>query len=196
MKKYIIAFLVLSVLIVIYQQKSINKLKSDVEIYKNNTEALMTGIEHFRIDSTKTASVVRGLQFSLEEYKQYRGDDLETIAKLKLKIKNIEATAKTELGVYSSIIAELQDTLIVKDSLLIKAKLVKMKDEYMDFNGVIVNDTLQANYSTVIPLDQTFYATYKWKFLWWKGPIKDIRQVIVINNPYVKLKYAEYIKIN
>lgn len=195
MNKYLIGLLVLFAVGIVYQTKSIQRLKNDLNIEKNNTDALFSSIEHYQIDSTKSASVVKGLQLSINDYEKYRKSDLETIKKLNLKIKNIEAISKSTLGVYAKIVSNLQDTLITRDSLLVEAKKVAMNDGYFDFNGVIVGDTLTADFNTEVKLDQAFYATYKWKFLWWKGPIKDVRQLIITDNPHVKLKYSEYIKI-
>lgn len=195
MNKYILGLLIVLSIAFVYQTKAIHSLKTDLNVERNNTEALFSSIEHYQIDSAKKASVVRGLQLSIDDYEKYRKSDLETIGGLKLKIKNIESVSKTKLGVYAQIVSELQDTLVVKDSLLVEAKKVSMNDGYLDFNGVIVGDTLTADFSTEVELNQAFYTTYKWKFLWWKGPVKDIRQVIVTNNPHVELKYSEYIKI-
>ena len=195
MNKYLIGLLIILSAGFIYQVKAIRGLKADLNIEKNNTEALFSSIEHYKIDSTKSASVVRGMQLSIGDYEKYRKSDLETISNLNLKIRDIESVSKSKLGVYAKIVSELQDTLVVKDSLLIEAKKVSMNDGYVDFNGVIVGDTLTADFNTEVGLNQTFYTTYKWKFLWWRGPIKDIRQVIVTDNPHVELKYLEYIKI-
>lgn len=195
MRKALITLAVLLALFTYLSVIYIGKLKDELSVEKSNTSALLTDIERYQIDSTREASVVRGLQLSMDDYKRYRKSDFETINGLKLKIKNIEAEAKSKLSVYADILSVLQDTLIVKDSLLVEAKKVSMNNQHFNFNGVIINDTLKASFSADVTLIQAFYATYKWKFLWWKGPVKDIRQVTVTDNPCIKLKYSEYIKI-
>lgn len=195
MKKITAFVLLILIITMIAQHSRIKELNKEVNVYKGNTNALMSDIEKFQIDSSRTAHVVKGLQFTLGEYEEYRAEDLQTIKDLKLKVKDIEATAKTKLEIKDHILAALEDTIVLRDSMMVAAKKVQSTDEYTNFTGIIVNDSLKADYQTIVELDQAFYTTYKWKFLWFKGPIKDVRQVIITPNKKVELKYSEYIKI-
>lgn len=195
MKRFLFPVCVIAFLFIGRQKSHIDRLNADVKAYKGNTEVLLGEIEHYRIDSTRSATVIQGLQLSMSEYERYRQSDLETIRKLKLKIKDIEAVSNSQLHVYANIVANLQDTLFYRDSLLVEAKRVAMNDGYLKFDGFVEKDTLKADFNLDVNLHQVFYTTYKWKFLWWKGPVKNIRQVVVTDNPYVTLKYAEYIKL-
>lgn len=195
MKKITAFVLLILIITMIVQHSRIKELNKEVSVYKSNTNALMSDIEKYQIDSSRTAHVVKGLQLTLGEYKEYRAKDLRTIKDLKLKIKDIEAIAKTNLEIKDRIVTALEDTIVLRDSMMVAAKKVQSIDEYTNFTGIIVNDSLEADYRSVVELNQTFYTTYKWKFLWFKGPIKDVRQVIITPNKKVELKYSEYIKI-
>lgn len=195
MKKALFSFIIILAGIVAWQHSKIGKLNENVRIQTGNVEALLSDIQEYKIDSANTAYVVRGLQLTKNEYEDLREKDLKTIQGLQLKIKNIEAVAKSELEISQKIVSALQDTIIKKDSMFVSAKKVEYKDESSSFTGIITNDSIAADFYTVVELNQVFYTTYKWKFLWFKGPIKDVRQVITTNNKHAKLKYAEYIKI-
>lgn len=195
MRKLVAVVIVILIATMIVQHSRIKKLNKEVSVYMGNTNALMSDIEKHQIDSSRIAHVVKGLQLTLGEYEEYRAEDRQTIKNLKLKIKDIEATAKTKLEIKDHIVAALEDTIILRDSMMVAAKKVQSADKYTNFTGIIVNDSLEADYHSIVELNQTFYTTYKWKFLWFKGPIKDVRQVIITPNKKVELKYSEYIKI-
>lgn len=195
MTKWLIIIIAILVPVNIYLGNKCVSLHKEVDIQKNNVQAALGEIERYQIDSTQQAAVVRGMQLTIDEYERLRADGLQTIQKLNLKIKDITAVSNSQLGVYADIIGALQDTILYKDSALVEAKKLAIENDHIKFDGVITKDTIQAKIQMDVNLHQTFYTTYKWKFLWWKGPIKDIRQVIVTDNPYVTVKYAEYIKI-
>lgn len=197
MRKYlIIAGIAAAILSTIYwQHQSIRNLKRDVATYKGNTEALLSDIEQYQVDSTTTATEVKGLQLTVDEYKKYRSDDIEQIKKLNVKVKDLEAVSTAKMRVYCQLISELEDTLIIRDSLLVEAKRVHINDGHVKFDALIENDTMTTEFDLDVTLKQVFFPTYKWKFLWWRGPIKDIKQIVTTDNPYVKLEYLEYIKL-
>lgn len=195
MTKWLVIVIAILIPVNIYLGNRCAMLDKEVDIQKSNVQAALGEIERYQIDSTQQAAVVKGMQLTIEEYEKLRTDGLQTIQQLNLKIKDITAVSNSKLGVYADIIGALKDTILYKDSALIEAKKLAIENDHIKFDGVITKDTIQAKIQMDVNLQQTFYTTYKWKFLWWKGPIKDIRQVIVTDNPYVTVKYAEYINI-
>lgn len=195
MTKWLIIVIAILIPVNIYLGNRCVALDKEVDVQKSNVQAALGEIERYQIDSTHQAAVVQGMQLTIDEYEKLRVDGLQTIQQLNLKIKDITAVSNSQLGVYADIIGALQDTILYKDSVLIEAKKLAIENDHIKFDGVITEDTIQAKIQMDVSLQQTFYTTYKWKFLWWKGPIKDIRQVIVTDNPYVTVKYAEYINI-
>ena len=63
------------------------------------------------------------------------------------------------------------------------------------FRGVITNDSILADLSLQVKLKQYFYLVYKYKFLWLRWGVKGVNQVVLSDNPYVKLNYSEFIEI-
>ena len=179
--------------IIYYQHDTIQEVKRDRDTYQNNTYGLLTDIEALRKDSLEQAYQIQTLSFTVDEYKAYRAEDLNTIQSLKLKLKNIQSVSKQSLEVNAPIA-----TPIVKhipDSISRPITTVKLENTHISFIGTIKNDSLIANIQVPIQLTQIIHKVPKHKFLWWSWGCKAIKQVIVTNNPYVNLNYSEYIEL-
>lgn len=163
--------------------------------YKSNTEVLMSEAQRIQADSSTMALDIKTLTMSLEEYKRFRAEDEEKIKKLGIRIKDLEATAKHNVEVDAPIDAEIKDSVIIKDTVPVFLKAVRMDTPYLKINGIIENDRLTGKINLPVTLNQAFWIEYKHKFLWWRWKVKAIHQTISSDNPYVEIKYSEYIKI-
>lgn len=190
----IVAVIILSMAAIIYyQHDTIQEVKRDRDTYQNNTYGLLNDIESLRKDSLEQAYQIQTLSFTVDEYKAYRAEDLNTIQSLKLKLKNIQSVSKQSLEVNAPIA-----TPIVKhipDSISRPITTVKLENTHISFIGTIKNDSLIANIQVPIQLTQIIHKVPRHKFLWWSWGCKAIKQVIVTNNPYVNLNYSEYIEL-
>lgn len=198
MNKTIIWLLVVLVgmgAIIGWQYKRIGQITDERNQYQQNTYSLLSDIEELRIDSSLQAHQVQTLSLSLDEYKQYRAADAQTIADLKLKIKHVSAVTKQELEVNVPISAFVKDSVIVADNISDTIQTISYKDQYVSFDGNIQHDSLTAQFHVPVTLTQVLYKVPKHKFLWWSWGCKAIKQVIITNNPYVQLNYSEYIEI-
>jgi hypothetical protein len=63
------------------------------------------------------------------------------------------------------------------------------------FEAIITHDTLKGDIRLPVTLQQTVWVEYKRKCLFWKK-VKAIHQTISSDNPYVDIKYSEYIQID
>ena len=72
---------------------------------------------------------------------------------------------------------------------------VRLHNEHISFIGTVTNDSLTAKIQVPIQLTQIVHKVPKHKFLWWSWGCKGIKQIVVSNNPYVNLKYSEYIEL-
>ena len=70
-----------------------------------------------------------------------------------------------------------------------------MASPHIHLDAVIDNDTLRGDIRLLITLQQTVSVEYKRKCIFWKK-IKAIYQTISSDNPYVDIKYSEYIQID
>lgn len=195
MNKY--SFLIIAVLsgITISLLRSRQRLIEEKDSYKSNTEALMSEVRRIQADSSTMALDIKTLTMSLDEYKRFRAEDEEKIKKLGIRIKDLEATAKHNVEVDVPIDAEIKDSVMIRDTVPVFLKAVKMDTPYLKINGIIENDRLTGKINLPVTLNQAFWIEYKHKFLWWRWKVKAIHQTISSDNPYVEIKYSEYIKI-
>lgn len=195
MNKY--SFLIIAVLsgITISLLRSRQRLIEEKDSYKSNTEALMSEVRRIQADSSTMALDIKTLTMSLDEYKRFRAEDEEKIKKLGIRIKDLEATAKHNVEVDAPIDAEIKDSVMIRDTVPVFLKAVRMDTPYLKINGIIENDRLTGEINLPVTLNQAFWIEYKHKFLWWRWKVKAIHQTISSDNPYVEIKYSEYIKI-
>ena len=195
MNKY--SFLIIAVLsgITISLLRSRQRFIEEKDSYKSNTEALMSEVRRIQADSSTMALDIKTLAMSLDEYKRFRAEDEEKIKKLGIRIKDLEATAKHNVEVDAPIDAEIKDSVMIRDTVPVFLKAVRMDTPYLKINGIIENDRLTGKINLPVTLNQAFWIEYKHKFLWWRWKVKAIHQTISSDNPYVKIKYSEYIKI-
>lgn len=195
MNKY--SFLIIAVLsgITISLLRSRQRFIEEKDSYKSNTEALMSEVRRIQADSSTMALDIKTLTMSLDEYKRFRAENEEKIKKLGIRIKDLEATAKHNVEVDAPIDAEIKDSVMIRDTVPVFLKAVRMDTPYLKINGIIENDRLTGKINLPVTLNQAFWIEYKHKFLWWRWKVKAIHQTISSDNPYVKIKYSEYIKI-
>lgn len=195
MNKY--TFLIIAVLsgITISLLRSRQRLIEERDSYKSNTEALMSEVRRIQADSSTMALDIKTLTMSLDEYKRFRAEDEEKIKKLGIRIKDLEAAAKHNVKVDAPIDAEIKDSVMIRDTVPVFLKAVRMDTPYLKINGIIENDRLTGKINLPVTLNQAFWIEYKHKFLWWRWKVKAIHQTISSDNPYVEIKYSEYIKI-
>lgn len=189
----IVAVVILSMAAIIsYQHNTIQKVTKDRDTYQNNTYGLMSNIEELRKDSMEQAYQIQALSLTVDEYKEYRVEDMQTIKSLKLQLKNITTVSKQSLEVNVPIAVP-----IIKEKPQIEPAPinVRLHNEHISFIGTVSNDSLTAKIQVPIQLTQIVHKVPKHKFLWWSWGCKGIKQIVVSNNPYVNLKYSEYIEL-
>lgn len=191
-KYLLVAVLLLSGIVYIQYRRNVH-LANERDRYQANNTALLSEVRRMRIDSTTLAVDTKGLRLTVEEYKRFRAQDAETIKKLGVKIKNLEAAAKHQLEVEGPIDAVVKDTVFIRDTVPLLRQKVEMITPHIQFTGMIENNRLQGQIRVPVTLNQAIWVEYKgWWF--WKR-IKAIHQSISSDNPYVDIKYTEYIQI-
>lgn len=183
------------VCVVGYQHARIQEEEAEKEAYQNNTHTLLGQIERLQIDSTTSAVKVNTLQLVVDEYKQYRAEDAELIKQLGVKLKNVKSTAKSTVEVEAPI-----NTVVIRDTVFQEVssheiQSIQYSDDYIKFDGKIEFDSLTAKINVPITLTQVLYKIPKHKFLWWSWGCKQVKQVISCDNPYVNIKYSEFIEL-
>lgn len=172
-----------------------SRMKEERNTYQNNTHALLADVEHVRIDSAMMASTIQVLNLSVDEYKKYRAEDAATIKKMGVHIKDLEAAGRHDIEVYAPIDAPVKDSVVIRDTVKIIVKAVKMDTPHIKLNGIIENNHLKGNIHLPVRLHQAFWIEYKHRFLWWRWKVKALHQTISSDNPYVEVKYTEFINL-
>lgn len=191
-KYLLVAVLLLSGIVYIQYRRNVH-LANERDRYQANNTALLSEVRRMRIDSTTLAVDTKGLRLTVEEYKRFRAQDAETIKKLGVKIKNLEAAAKHQLEVGGPIDAVVKDTVFIRDTVPLLRQKVEMITPHIQLTGMIVDRRLKGQIRVPVTLNQAIWVEYKgWWF--WKR-VKAIHQSISSDNPYVDIKYTEYIQI-
>lgn len=191
-KYLIVAVLLLSGIVYIQYRRNVH-LANERDRYQANNTALLSEVRRMRIDSTTLAVDTKGLRLTVEEYKRFRAQDAETIKKLGVKIKNLEAAAKHQLEVGGPIDAAVKDTVIIRDTVPLLRQKVEMITPHIQLTGMIEDSRLKGQIRVPVTLNQAIWVEYKgWWF--WKR-VKAIHQSISSDNPYVDIKYTEYFQI-
>lgn len=169
------------------------RLKSERDRYLSNTTALLSEVKRMRVDSATMALDAKALQLTLDEYKRFRAEDAATIKRLGVKVKNLEAAARHQLEVAGPIDAIVGDTVIIRDTVPVLRQKIEMRTPHIELTGIIEDERLKGTIRVPVTLHQAVWVEYRgWWF--WKR-VKAVHQTISIDNPYVEIKYSEYIKI-
>lgn len=191
-KYLLVAVLLLSGIVYIQYRRNVH-LANERDRYQANNTALLSEVRRMRIDSTTLAVDTKGLRLTVEEYKRFRTQDAETIKKLGVKIKNLEAAAKHQLEVEGPIDAVVKDTVFIRDTVPLLRQKVEMITPHIQLTGMIEDSRLKGQIRVPVTLNQAIWVEYKgWWF--WKR-VKAIHQSISSDNPYVDIKYTEYIQM-
>lgn len=197
MNRILVKWLVVAVAVlggtVWLQYRHTVRLKTDRDRYLSNNTALLSRVERIRVDSATMALDVQTLQLTVDEYKQYRAEDAEKIKILGVKIKELEAVARHEMEVSGPIDATVRDTVIVRDTVPVLRQKVGMQTPHIELTGIIEDGRLKGSIRIPVTLHQAVWVEYRgWWF--WKR-VKAVHQTVSSDNPYVEVRYSEYIKI-
>ncbi|PXV57418.1 cell division protein FtsL [Dysgonomonas alginatilytica] len=182
-------------LTVLFQYERNRQLSDEKNRYKSNTNSLLSDIKRLQIDSTTMAVDTRVLRLTVDELEDNRAEDLEHLQKLGVQVKSLQALAKHSLDVNAPIQAELKDSVVIRDTVTVVVKTIKMDTPYLQVSGVIENNQLTGNIHLPVTLHQAVWVEHKHRFLWWRWGVKAIHQTISSDNPYVEIGYSEYITI-
>lgn len=176
------------------QQRKVVRLKEERDRHEQNSDALLSDLKRWQVDSATMATDVKTLRLSMDELERYRADDLAKIKQMGIKIKNLEAAAKHQIEVDAPIRATVRDSVVVRDSIAVRIQAVSMMNPFIQLHGVIERDSLVGSVHLPVTLRQAVWIEYKRRWLFWKK-VKAVHQVITTDNPYVEVKYSEYINI-
>lgn len=181
-------------LVVYLQHRRGERLRAERDRYRLNSQALMGQVRRFRIDSATKAVDVHSLRLTLEEYERYRAADLRKIKALGIKVRNLEAAALHRLEVSAPLDAPLHDTILIRDTVPVAVQQIEMITPHIQLRGFIEQGRLRGDIHLPVTLRQAVWIEYKRRWIFWKR-VKAVHQTISSDNPYVEVKYSEFIRI-
>lgn len=171
------------------------QLRKECDRYKLNTLSLLSEIKKIRMDSVSMATDVKVLKLTLDEYKEYRKEDAATIKKMGAEIKSLQAAARHELEVNVPLETTLKDSVIIRDTVAVPVQEIEMDTPFLKINGIIEENRLTGSIRLPVTLNQAVWVEHKHRFLWWRWGVKAVHQSISSDNPYVEIRYSEYLMI-
>lgn len=192
-KTLLITVLLLGGILWLQHRRTI-RLTEERDRFRMNNTALLSEVKRMRIDSATMAVDAKALKLTIDEYKEFRAEDAETIRRLGVKIRNLEAAARHEVEVKAPIDAAIRDTLIVRDTIPLLRQKVEMITPHIQLTGLIENKRLKGDIKVPVTLNQAIWVEYKGWWFWKRA--KAVHQLISSDNPYVEIRYSEYIKID
>ena len=190
MKKYltisiIVAFLLILTTVVI-QDRKITQLTSERDRYKQNTESLLEQTQTYKVRDSLNAAKVGTLELTIKELEKFRASDAALVRELTAKNRDLSELNKAQTRTIAQLRSTPKDTVILIDSIPIKAKAVHCGDEWYTFDGLMTYDELI--------LTETI--RYK-KFLFWKTQkVLNREMEAVSRNPHTTITQLEHIIIN
>ena len=163
-----------------------------------NQHALAAGIERYRTRLGQEAASVQALRLRCAEFEELRAADAAEIRRLGIKLRRLEAAARTATDtkveirtpVCDTVVVRLSDTLVVRDTL----RLFRWRDAWVRVEGAVTADSVLCRVESTDTLRQVVHRIPR-RFLFIRWGTKALRQEIVPSNPHTRIVYSEYVKI-
>lgn len=194
--KYIlIALFVCMAIEIVIQDRKIDSLTQERDKYKSNTEILLSETQTFKVRDSLNAARVGTLELSVKEFEKYRAEDAALIKDLQGKNRDLDRLNKAQAQTIITLSDIPRDTIILIDSIPMKAKKVECGDYWYTFRGIMTDNSFAGSLENRDSLVFSESVTYK-KFLFWKTKkIKDRETSVVSLNPHTKILGIESIII-
>lgn len=199
MKKYlIIAAVVLAFLAVLgIQQNRIERLSNERDRYKGNSEALLSDVEYFKVRDSLSAARVEALELSVKEFERFRSEDAALIKSLQARNRDLAAVNTTQMETIISLSSIPRDTVIIRDSIPIKAVAVHAGDAWYDFDGLLTENEFSGtlhNRDSLILAETVKYHRFL-GFLWKTKRVDERQASVLSRNPHTEILGLEHIVI-
>lgn len=198
MKRWIVVAALFAALFVFVglQRDKIEDLKRDRNIYRNNTESLLSEVQTYKFRDSLNAARVLSLQLRIKDFERFRAEDAEIIKDLKQRNRDLSAVNKTQSETIIELRAIPRDTVvIVRDSILVPAVSVHCGDNWYKFDGLLTPDEFTGKIAHRDSLLLVESVRYK-RFLCFKTKkVKDRQLDCISKSPYNTIVGLEYVII-
>ena len=199
MKKIlIIAGVILALLVAMgFQQNRIERLTSERDRYKGNSEALMTDVEHFKVRDSLSAARAEALELTVKEFQRLRAEDASLISELRQRNRDLASVNTTQAETIIELSSIPKDTVIIRDSIPIRAVAVHAGDAWYDFDGLLTDTEFTgrlSNRDSLILAETVKYHRFL-GFLWKTKRVDERQAQVVSRNPHTEILGVEHVVI-
>ena len=192
MKKYIYlgiaaALFLMSVALVISFDK-IGKQKAEISRKTQNIEVLNGEITTSKTKSEQLMSKIGALTYTVGEYERLKAKDAETIADMKIRLKNVSNSTRiqtiTETKFVDKLITQPDSTICFDYS-----------DKFNAFSGCLNKDSIFGKFSNREELFLVVHTKKTKKFLFWEYGRKITEISAKSENPETRISKIDYIVV-
>lgn len=192
-----LAMILAGLVAIIFLSGQLDKTRKERDRYRNNTDALIEDVERYRVLDSLSGARVESLEFTVKEFERYRAEDARLIKALRAKNRDLAAVASTQTQTNIALQTIARDTVVIRDSVEVKAKAVYCGDPWYDFRGVLAGEEFTGE---LVCRDSLLVAETVKRgrflgFLWKTKRIKDRRLDVVSRNPHTEIRSVEHIVI-
>lgn len=180
-----------------WQHRKIQLLTLERDRYKGNSEALLTDAEHFKVRDSLSAARVEALELTVKEFERYRSEDAALIASLRQRNRDLASVNTTQAQTIIELSAVPRDTVIIRDSIPIRAVAVHAGDAWYDFDGLLTENEFTgtlANRDSLVLAETVKYKRFL-GFLWKTKQIQERSATVVSRNPHTEILGVEHVVI-
>lgn len=194
MKKIFIPIIGVLIAALIASVIGLRKERAEKERFKANQTALLSKVDTLTTKNGKHAAEVLKLTLTADELKKANAQLRQTADELGIKLKRVQSASNTATKSEVTIITQIRDSIIYRDSIVIPVRVFSWRDPWTDINGIIEKDSVNLSVQSVDTLT-TIVHKIPHKFWFIKWGCKAIKQTVISSNPHTKITYTEYIEV-
>lgn len=194
MKGWVLAIILGLSLMLISVCSTNQKLTRENERLTANNTALMDRANYYETEAGKSAASVQKLELTYSELERNYQDVCQTADDLNIKVKRLQAAAKTATQTEIKVVTEIRDSIVYRDGSLDSLKVLRWQDPWVSVAGEIRGRDVELDVVSCDTIKQIIHRVPK-KFWFIKWGCKAIRQEVVSTNPHTKITYTEYMEL-
>lgn len=171
--------------------------RSENRRLEQNQTALASDLHHYRTRLGEEAASVQALRLRCAEFEELRAADAARIRQLGIRLRRVEAAAKSSTQTAVVLRAPLRDTLVPRRAAVPAwdtLRRFRWRDPWVTVEGSIGRDSVECRIRSVDTLRQVVHRVPR-RFLFIRWGTKALRQQIVSSNPHTRIVYTEYVRI-
>lgn len=166
--------------------------------WRDNCAVLADQSTRLRMRADSQAASVEALRLRCREYEALRAADADRIRALGIRLRDLEAAARSTLAtsvelrtpLHDTVVVRLRDTLAVGDTL----RRFGWRDPWVTVEGCIDGDSVACRVESIDTLRQIVHRIPR-RFLFIRWGTRALRQEIRSSNPHSRIVSTEYIQI-